>query len=497
MAIVSAPRPAPTAPLPPEPARERARHPLSGWVAGIGVPVGVAVVVFVVFAPSYVNYDAQWALLWARDAWQGFTPEYTADFAPTPHPLATLLSSLALPFSAAAPIVVLWSTLLAFGALVYLTYRLGSELFTPLVGIVAAAVVVTRPAIARDTLIGYQDLPFAALVVGAVLLEVRRARRGVPVLLLLLAAGLLRPEAWILAALYWLWLWPASDARTRMTTALLVGAAPLIWAATDWLVTGDPLHSLHGTAALAEEADRRRTVEDVPEWTLRYFGFILREPLVVGVPLGLAFAWAFARRRVAIPVAVVAAMVAVFAIGPLFGLPLIRRYIETPAVLLAVFYGAVVAGWTMLPPGRSRRAWQVIGGLMLCLSLAYIPWHAAELRRVEHRLRVDGTMYRDLERTAHNPRVRAAFARCAPLTTSDHRPIPFARFWLHGAPGSVRTVAGGQGEMSRLLLVPRRNWTTRRVYNRRARTVPLIKPPDGYRRIFRNRSWRVYAAQGC
>ena len=44
---------------PPEPARERPRHPLSGWVAGIGVTVGIAVLLFVVYSPSFVNYDAQ------------------------------------------------------------------------------------------------------------------------------------------------------------------------------------------------------------------------------------------------------------------------------------------------------------------------------------------------------------------------------------------------------------------------------------------------------
>ena len=70
-------------------------------------------------------------------------------------------------------------TLLAFGALVYLTYRLGAELFNPWVGVVAALVVLTRPAIERDALIGYQDMPFAVLVIGAVLLEARRPRRGV------------------------------------------------------------------------------------------------------------------------------------------------------------------------------------------------------------------------------------------------------------------------------------------------------------------------------
>ena len=149
-------------------------------MAGIAATVGIAVVaVRCIYRPSFVNYDAQWALLWARDAWSGFLPEYTADFAPTPHPLATAVSSLALPFGGEADIAILWLTLLSFGALVYLTYRLGAELFNPWVGAVAALVVLTRPVLLRDTLIGYQDLPFAALVVGAVLLEARRHRRGV------------------------------------------------------------------------------------------------------------------------------------------------------------------------------------------------------------------------------------------------------------------------------------------------------------------------------
>jgi hypothetical protein len=462
------------------------------------VSVGVAVALYLIFAPSYVNYDAQWALLWARDLWQGFTPEYRGDFAPTPHPLATLLSTLTLPFGASAPVAVLWATLLAFGLLVYLTYLLGTELFHPAVGVLAAVLVVTRPAIVRDTMIGYQDLPFTALVILAVLLEVRRPRRGSAVLIPLTLAGLLRPEAWILAGLYWIWLWPATDQRTRIKNAALVLAAPVIWALSDWLVTGDPLHSLHGTAALAEEADRRRSIEEVPYWTFRYFGFVLREPLLLGVPVGIYFAWRYARRASLLPLATVGVLVAVFAAGPLFGLPLIRRYLETPAVLLCIFYALAVAGWTLLPPqSRRRRAWQVIGGLILALSLVYIPWHAAELQLVDHRLRVDGAMYRDLRRAAEAKRVRTAFERCPPMTTGDHRPIPFVRYWLGGEPGSVGTVASGQSEMSRVLLIPRHGWTTWRIYNRRAGTRPFVEVPDGYRRIFRNRSWRVYAAPGC
>ena len=62
----------------------------------MAVIAGVAIVLKLVYAPWYLNYDARYALLWARDAWRGHKPEYLADFAPTPHPLETAVSSLAL-----------------------------------------------------------------------------------------------------------------------------------------------------------------------------------------------------------------------------------------------------------------------------------------------------------------------------------------------------------------------------------------------------------------
>src|SRR5215210_3404724 len=322
----------------------------------------VALLLQVVYGPWFGNYDARYALLWAQDIAGGHLPEYKADFAPTPHPLQTAFGLLALPFGDAADDVLVFATLLAFGVLVYLAFALGRELFSHWVGLVAALVVLTRPALERDALLAYQDVPFAALVVGAVLVEARRKRAGTPVLALLAVAGLLRPEAWVLSGLYVLWTWPARDSTRRQAAAIaLAASAPVIWAATDWIVTGDPLHSLHGTADLAIANDRRRSVSDVPYWTAQYFGYALREPLVVGIPIGLVFAWRHARRQSYLPLAVVVAMVAVFAIGPIFGLPLIRRYIATPAVLLTLFYGLAVAGWTMLPRGRARTGWLLAG----------------------------------------------------------------------------------------------------------------------------------------
>jgi hypothetical protein len=96
-----------------------------------------------------------------------------------------------------------------------------------------------------------------------------------------------------------LYLWRDATPHERVRLVVLAVAAPVIWALTDLIVTGDPLHSLHGTANLAEEVGRRRKVTQVPRWTAQYVGFTLREPLILGVPVGLVFAWR--HRRPATP----------------------------------------------------------------------------------------------------------------------------------------------------------------------------------------------------
>jgi len=456
--------------------------------------VGVAVLLRLVYEPWFLNYDARYALVWARDLAHGLTPDYTGPFAPTPHPLETAVSLLAVPFGEGGDAIMVWLVLLCFGALVWLAYRLGAELFSPWVGAVTAAVVLTRPALQRDALLGYQDTAFAVLIVGAVLLEARRPRRGAPVLGLLAVAGLMRPEAWALAGLYALWVWRGAAPRTRALYAGLTLLAPVLWALSDLLVTGDPLHSLHGTAELAETVDRRRDPLTGPYWTAKYLGYTLREPLVIGIPIGLAFAWRHRLRAAVLPLAVAVAMLAVFLAGPLFGLPLIGRYVRTPAVLLALFYGLAVFGWRMLPPGRARRGWAAAGALAAALSLAFLPWHADMLAGLDDRLGYQGAYYRDLREAGRAPAVRAALARCGPVATADHRPIPHLRWWLDGDPGSVVPVADPKGDRARLLLLPRRTRPMRRFYRR---NFPTATAPPGAEPLHANASWRVLRLAGC
>ena len=78
----------------------------------------------------------------------------------------------------------------------------------------------------------YVDVPFLALVLWAAALEARAPRRGLPVMATLAVAGLLRPEAWVLAGAYWLWCgW------RRLDLLALAAAAPLRGA---WSTSGSP-----------------------------------------------------------------------------------------------------------------------------------------------------------------------------------------------------------------------------------------------------------------
>src|SRR5919109_4614036 len=83
MATVSRPRPAPVG----------LRDGLAGrggrMLLALLVVAAVPAVLWLIYRPSYVNFDARYSLLWSRDILHGNTPDYTGVFAPTPHPLQT------------------------------------------------------------------------------------------------------------------------------------------------------------------------------------------------------------------------------------------------------------------------------------------------------------------------------------------------------------------------------------------------------------------------
>ena len=63
-------------------------------------------------------------------------------------------------------------------------------------------------------------------------------------------------------------------------------AAPLLWALTDLIVTGDPLHSLHATSELADDLGRVRGVQHVPGSFVSFVGATVRPPVALLAPVG-------------------------------------------------------------------------------------------------------------------------------------------------------------------------------------------------------------------
>jgi hypothetical protein len=184
-------------------------------------------------------------------------------------------------------------------------------------------------------------------------------------------------------------------------------------------------------------------------------------------------------------------MTLVFALNPVFDLPLIGRYIRTPSLLLVFFYGLAVAGWTLLDrDDPQRRIWKWVGGFALLLSLVYVPWHLDRFQKLERRYASDGPMYADLRAAAHSAAVRRAVAECGPLLSADHRPVPYLRYWLDTDPGSIVL----SGDAARVEIRPRRSRYTEAFYRDE---FPTGRPLAGALPVYRNRSWAVYAQPIC
>jgi hypothetical protein len=147
-----------------------------------------------------------------------------------------------------------------------------------------------------------------------------------------------------------------------------------------------------------------------------------------------------------------------------------------------------------LAKGRERNWWLAGAAVTATAFLAYLPSNISRLDALRTRSEREGALYADLRRVGEDLRVRAAFAKCAPLTAADHRPVPYIRFWLGGDPDSVTTAEDGRRPLGKLLLLPRRNSTAARFYSG---NFPGYAAPSSYQRVYENPAWRVYAARGC
>jgi hypothetical protein len=403
-----------------------------------------ALLLWVIAGVGFVNYDTLYGLVWGQQLSRGETPQYDLPIAPTPHPLVELLGVVLAPLGASATAAVTVAlAFLALSACGWVIYRLGSEWFGRVAGVLAALILLTRVPVLSYGVRAYVDVPYLLLVLAALLVETRRPRAGAPVLVLLGLAGLLRPEAWAFSGIYWVVLVVSSArssdrSRTRAQLArlaLLAAAAPLLWVLSDLLVTGNAMWSLTHTKATAEVLGRKTGITKVPRYIPERIGEILRVPVLAGAALGGVLSLAWLRERALLGAVAGVLAVGVFALLAAFGLPIDTRYAFLAGAILIVFCGAGVFGWMALPPGdRRRRPWMIAGAVVLVALLAYTPGQVRSAHHQLDNLAHQESIQDDLLALVHSG---AIALRCGPVGVPNHAPIPLLALYLKGRPSLV------------------------------------------------------------
>lgn len=387
----------------------------------------VAVAAGYLLYPTYPNYDSYYSLLWGREVLDLEKPVFEGFRIPTEHPLAIGVGALLSLFGEAADRLWVAMTLASFLALVWGLYRLGRVSFTPLVGAIAAGLLLTRFDFAFLAARGYIDVPYMALVVWAAALEAGRPRRGWPVFVLLALAGMLRPEAWLLSGLYFLWMsWRASW-PDRLRYAALTAVAPLVWAGVDAAVTGDPLFSLTYTSSSAEELGRQRSLSEIPSTIPYFFSKLVKLPVWLAALVGLGIATVLVPRRVVMPLALLVTGIGTFVLIGLAGLSVIERYLIVAALALLVFAAVALGGFSMLERGRLRTAWMTLA-IVVGIAGGLYTVTRVNLQRFDNELRVRGEAHTALRDILRSPAVVAA-RRCGPLSLPNHKLVPDTR-WI-------------------------------------------------------------------
>jgi hypothetical protein len=470
----------------------------------------LAAALWLIFPFGFPNYDTVYMLVWGQELAHGTSLDLDAPLAPTPHPLAELFGLVTEPLgegAVTATMVVAYASLAAIG---YLVYRLGSLWFDRVIGLAAAAIVLTRAPFLSNGLRAYVDLPYIALVLAALVIETRRPRAGWPVLALLALAGLLRPEAWLFSAAYlaylalrlerrpWRLRWRAERGWGELAALAAVAAsAPILWGLFDWITADDPLYSFTGTRDTVETLERDTGPVDVVLYGPRRLGEVLQWPGIVGAAGGVLLCLAFLRRRALLGVTAAALALAAFALLGSAGLAVIPRYTMLAAAILAVFCGAALLGWRLIDPGNPWRGrWAAFAALVAAMFVIWGPNQYDLLDRVYADLDDQSRVEGDLEDLADSGAFRP---RCLPISVPNHRAVPRLALNLGLRPSSVVSSTEQRQPSRGYFLEPADDFAIEHFLldpNDPARLE--VEVPPGFRPVpgGRNESWVLYARCG-
>ncbi len=496
------------------------------WLTPAAWVAGVSAALLLIFPLGFPNYDTIYALVWGRELAHGESPDYGAALPPTPHPLTDLIGLVTSPFGELPITVTMVLAYLALGLIAFFVYRLGAIWFDRPIGAVAALFVLTRAPFLSNGLRAYIDLPYIALCLGALLVEAKRPRAGWPVLALLVPAGLLRPEAWGFAVVYWLWLAirlerPAravpfvdqSDIRNSPTwwrwrgwevgprgerpagelawLAALALLGPILWVIFDAITTGDPMYSLTGTQETVETLKRKTGPLDLIVYGPRALGEVMQWPGMVGALGGIVLGFAFLRRRSALGIAAVILALLAFALLACAGLAIIARYTMLASAVLAIFVAVALLGWRLLETDHPwRRRWQLFAGLVLAMFLVWLPnqWDLDSKVDTDltNQAKIEGDLSDLVDDGAFEP-------LCGPIAVPNHRAVPRLAFGLDVKPTQIVSASEEAVPKRGYFVKPASSFVIHNfILDPNDPTDLEIEAPPGFTEVASNESWRVY-----
>lgn len=492
---------------------------LRSWGPPLAFIAVVSAVLLAIFPKGFPNYDTIYYLLWGREIADGLSPDYGAPLAPTPHPLYDLLGAVFSPLGDGSITVAVVLAYASLGLLAWLVYRLGKEWFDRWIGFLASFLVMTSAPVLSNGLRAYIDIPYMVLCLAALLIETRKPKAGWPVLVLLALAGLLRPEAWLFAGFYFLWLALEIELRPRLSIRLresgidrnlilmacLTVAGPVIWVLFDLITTSNPLYSFTGTRETVETLERDTGPLDVIIYGPRRLGEVMQWPGMVGAFFGVILTLWTMPKRAAIGIISAALALVAFALMGASGLAIIPRYTMLAAAILFIFTAAAVLGWRLLEPGhRLRRIWQVAAAITVALWLAWLPNQYDLLSTVDEDLSDQALVEQDLEALVDDGAFippndlpeELSVEDCLPISVPNHRAVPRLAFWLDIRPSDVVSIAAADEQPDHgFFLAPANDFTVENfILDPGEPGRAVTTPPPGFSEVARNRSWVLYTS---
>lgn len=455
--------------------------------------ISFTLLLYFLFPGVHLNYDAAYSLYWGGELFDGRMPDFNGLYDPTPHPLAIFISALASPLGNAAPIVLTLLSMSSLAVLAYFIFRSGALLYCAAVGLTAAVLIASRDILILEAADAMVDIPFLALVFAAVYVEARKPRSGLPVLVLLAIAGLLRPEAWLLSAVYFIYIAAIKREPGTWKLAFVAASGPCLWVVSDLVFTGNPFHSLTHTQKLAEEVDRARGVATLPLALGPGLARFLGTPAFIGGQVGCVLAVGLYGRRSILPIALLIVGFFFYGIIAITGLPLLTRYLLLPASALAIFCGFAAFGWLEQARGTLRTVWAFAGAALIVAIFFSAPTQYKNIENARESSSYTRVNQADLKLITDRIMKSNKLSRCYPLFLTGERPFPLVAHWLGEKAELIRNESSIKADRG-MVLAPASvlavKWSFLDPVDA-AGYVPGI--PRSFKADAGNKSWQLYA----